>query len=120
MNSKQMHDMLLGYPVAICTADNLKVQRGIFVISNTDNSQGHGKHWVTFYFPKRGPFEFFVSLGHMPEEYAVAFEKILNKKYLKKCGTTTTIYIKLVRTLLQLLRLELTGWRNHERHLKRL
>ena len=38
---------------------------------------------MTFYFPKRGPFEHFDSLGHMPEDYGVGFEKILKKKYLK-------------------------------------
>ena len=26
MNSKQLYDMLLGYPVTICTADQLKIQ----------------------------------------------------------------------------------------------
>ena len=86
MNGKQLHDMLLGYPVTICTADQLKIQRGRFVISNTDTSQGPGQHWVTFYFPKRGPFEFFDSLGHRPEYYGVGFEKILRKQYLKNVG----------------------------------
>ena len=38
---------------------------------------------MTFYFPKRGPFEFFDALGHMPDYYNVGFEKILNKIYLK-------------------------------------
>ena len=82
MNSKQF----LGYPVTICTADHLKVQKGRFVISNTDTSQGRVKHWVTFYFPECGSYEFFNSLGHMPEKFAVRFEKILNKKYLKNVG----------------------------------
>ena len=83
MNSKQLQDMLLGYPVPICTGDHLKVKRGRFEISNTDTSQCPGEHWVTFYFPKRGPYKFFDSLGHMQEDNAVGFEKILNKKYLK-------------------------------------
>ena len=61
-------------------------ERGRFVISNTDTSQGPGKHWVTFYFPKRGPYEFFDSLGNRPEDYGVGFEKILNKKYLMSFG----------------------------------
>ena len=26
MNTKQLHDMLLGYPVAICAGDHLKIQ----------------------------------------------------------------------------------------------
>ena len=120
MNSKQLHNMLLDYPLAIYTADHLKVQRGRLVISNTDTSQGRGEHWVTFYFPKGGPYEFFGSLGHMPEEYMVGFEKILNKKYLN-CGTTN--YNNLCQTcgtLLRLLRHESTRWQNHKRHLKRL
>ena len=86
MNCKQLCDMLLCYPVTICTVDQLKIERGRFVISNTDTSQGPGQHWVTFYFPKRGPFIFFDSLGHMPDYYNVGFEKILNKKYLKNVG----------------------------------
>ena len=86
MNSKQLYDMLLGYPVTICTADQLKIQRGRFFISNTDTSQGPGEHWVAFYFPKRGPFEFFDSLGHMAKDYGVGFEKILKRKYLKNVG----------------------------------
>ena len=69
--------MLLGYPVTICTADQLKMQRGRIVISNTDTCQGPGQHCVTFYFQKLGPFEFFDSLGHRAEYYGVGFEKIL-------------------------------------------
>ena len=40
MNSTQLHDVLLGYSVTICTADQLKIERGMFVISNTDTRQG--------------------------------------------------------------------------------
>ena len=86
MNSKQLYDMLLGYPVMICTADQLKVERERFVISNKDTSQGPGQHWVTFYFHKRGSFEFFNSLRHMPDYYNVGFEKNLNKINLKNVG----------------------------------
>ena len=41
---------------------------------------------MAFYFLKRGPFNFFDSLGHMPDYYNAGFEKILNKKYLKNVG----------------------------------
>ena len=78
--------MLLCYPVSICTMDHLKVQRGSYVISNTDTSQGPGDHWLKFYFPKGGPYDFFDSLGLMPEDYSIGFEKIINKKYLKNAG----------------------------------
>ena len=86
MNIKQLHDILLGYPVAKCTADHLKIQRGRFIILNTDTSPGLGEHLVTCYFPKCGPYESFDSLGHMAEDYGVGFAKNLNKNYLKNVG----------------------------------
>ena len=92
MNGKQLQDMLHGYPVTICTADHLKIERGRFVVSNTDTSQGPGQHWVTFYFPKRGTFEFFDSLGtHARRLWCMDLKKILNKKYVKNVRTATTI-----------------------------
>ena len=108
MNSKQLHDMLLGYPVTICTADQLKMQRGRFFISNTDTSQGPGEHWVTFYFPKHGPFEFFDSLGHMPEDYGP-----------QKRWSTTAIYVQCVGSILRILCYEETSGKNDERHCER-
>ena len=102
MNSKQLYDMLLGYPVTICTADQHKIQRGRFFFSNTDTSQGQGEDWVAFYFPKRFPFEFYDSLGHMPEDYGVGFEKILKRKYLKNVG-------QLQQSTVELRWLELVG-----------
>ena len=84
MDNEQLNNVLLGYPVTVCCADEIKIQKGRFVISNTDTCQGPGKHWVAFYFPKRGPYEFFDSLGNRPEEYGVGLEKKLSKTYLKK------------------------------------
>lgn len=86
MNSKQLNDIVSRYPVTICCADQIEIQRGRFVISNTDTSQGQGEHWVAFYFPKRGPYEYFDPLGNRPEDYGVGFEKILNKTYLMNTG----------------------------------
>ena len=43
MNGKQLHNMLLVYPVTICTADQFKIRGGRFVISNTDTSQSPKK-----------------------------------------------------------------------------
>ena len=57
MDSKKLHKILLGYSVVICTVDQLTIQRGSFVISNMDTSQGLGEHWVTFYYTKHGPFD---------------------------------------------------------------
>ena len=70
MNNYQLETMLRGYPVTVCTADEIRKQRGRFVIANTDTSDGNGgKHWVVFYFPKLGPYEFFDSIGNTPESY---------------------------------------------------
>ena len=86
MDSKQLNDLVLWYPVSICSAAQLKIQRRRFVFSNTGTSRGPGKHWVAFYFPKRGSHKFFDFLGNRPEDYGVGFEKILNKKYLMSFG----------------------------------
>lgn len=85
MNNFQLEKILRGYPVTICAADQIEIKRGRFVISNTDTSHGQ-EHWVSFYFPKRGPFEFFDPVGNRPEDYGVGFEKILNKPYLTYTG----------------------------------
>ncbi len=38
---------------------------------NTDDSQGKGIHWVTYYFPKGEHAEFFDSLGSHPTRYGM-------------------------------------------------
>ena len=86
MNNYQLERILRGYPVTVCAADQIRKGSGRFVISNTDTSEGQGIHWVVFYFPRRGPYEFFDSLGNSPESYRVGFEKILDKKYLMYNG----------------------------------
>ena len=82
MNNYQLEYILRRYPVTVSAADKIRKQGGRFVISNTDTSDGPGKHSIAFYFPKRGPYEFFDSLGNTPESYGVGFEKLLNKTYL--------------------------------------
>ena len=86
MNNGQLNDILLGYPVTVCCVYVIKIQKGRFVISNSDISQGLGKNWVAFYFPKRRPYEFFDSLGNRQEEYGVGFEKKLRETYFKNFG----------------------------------
>ena len=85
MNNLELQRILVGYPVIVCAADEVKVKRGQFVISNTDTKDGPGKHWVTFYFPTSGPDEFFDSLGHSPEHYDVDFQRILQRPYWMNC-----------------------------------
>ena len=86
MNNYQLQHILRVYPVTVCAADEIRKQKGRFVIANTDTCEGPGKHWVTFYFPKRGHYEFFDSMGNSPESYGVGFEKILDRKYLMYNG----------------------------------
>ena len=86
MNNFQLQELLEGYPVTICAADQIKRQNGRFVIANTDTSLGPGEHWVTFYFPKRGPDEFFDSLGNAPIDYEAGFERALTKPYWMICN----------------------------------
>ena len=64
---------------------------------------------MTFYFSKRGPFEFFDSLGHMPEDYGVGFEKNPKKEIPQKRWSTTAIYIQCVRSILRILCYEETS-----------
>ena len=81
MNNRELERLLIGYPVTVCASDQIQVRKGHFVISNTDNSKGPGKHWVTFYFPRHGALEFFDSLGHSPDHYKAGFEKLLTTNY---------------------------------------
>lgn len=85
MNNWQLKELLRQYPVTICAADQVRIQKGSFVISNTDTRDGPGKHWVTFYFPVRGPYEFFDSLGRKPMDYDAGFETILQRQYFMNC-----------------------------------
>ena len=86
MNNYQLKHILRDYPVTVCAADQIRKQSGRFVISNTDTSKGPGEHWIAFYFPRRGPYELFDSLGNNPDTYDVGFEKILDQKYLMCTG----------------------------------
>ena len=81
MNNFQLKTLLREYPVIVCSADEINIQRGQFIISNTDTSDGPGKHWVTFYFALKGPDNFFDSLGKNPEYYRVGFEDVLRRPY---------------------------------------
>ncbi len=67
-------------------------------IVNTDESHQPGRHWVAFYFPSRGPSEFFDSMGRAPDYYHKRFKNVLlnnggryiyNDKSLQQYGTRT-------------------------------
>ena len=83
MNKLELERILRRYPVTVCAANELEIQKGQFVISNTDTSEGRGKHWLTFYFNNNGPFEYFDSLGRPPEYYG--FQHLFQRPYLTNC-----------------------------------
>ena len=60
MNNIQILKMLKDYPVTVSSADQIKYGQGQFVISNTQNSDQPGEHWVTFYFPRDGPCPYLI------------------------------------------------------------
>jgi hypothetical protein len=86
MNNYQLQELLRGYPVTICAADQIKMQKDGFVISNTDTSDGPGKHWVVFHFSSHGPDYFFDSLGRRPSDYNVNFDRFLKNPYWLICN----------------------------------
>ena len=82
MNAKQLTHFLekRGLDVAVTSVDEIPrrpIQKPAGLIVNTDPSELPGKHWVCFYLPKKGPAEFFDSLGHSPEYYHAIFRSFL-------------------------------------------
>jgi hypothetical protein len=81
-----------GIDDAVICADEIPrrpIQKPAGFVVNTDFCSGPGKHWVTFYFPKKGPVEFFDSLGHSPEYYHAIFRNFLivnGPQYLYNIG----------------------------------
>ena len=81
MSNFQILKSLKDYPVTVYSADEVIYGEEQFVVSNTQTSDQPGEHWLTFYFPRDGPNEFFDSLGNSPEHYDVGFEKMFKKPY---------------------------------------
>ena len=92
MDNIEIDHLLKGYPVTVCYADEVKMKRGHFLISNTVKSGERGQHWVVFYSPRRGPDEYFDSLGRGPEFYRVDFEKRLKRPYFMNCNQIQDSY----------------------------
>ena len=79
-----MRDKCIGW-FEICSADQLPgriVHRPCYYIVNTATFGKRGKHWVTFYFPFKGPNEFFDSEGKTPDFYSQDFVTSLEENYL--------------------------------------
>jgi hypothetical protein len=82
MNAKQLTHFLEKRSLdalVICTNEipRRPIQKPAGFVVNTDFCSGPGKHWVCFYLPKKGPAEFFDSLGHSPEYYHAIFRSFL-------------------------------------------
>lgn len=43
-----------------------KIKKPACIIANTDPAHKSGTHWVAFYFPRKGPAEYFDSYGKYP------------------------------------------------------
>ena len=81
MNNIQLESYLKKYHAQVVCADDLPVlsirlKNQIWIV-NTDKCGGKGLHWVTFYCPKKGPLEFWDSLGYPPKYYHQRFQNIL-------------------------------------------
>lgn len=81
--------------VYACDQLPLKISRPSLCVANTDPSTKGGMHWVSFYFPKSGPSEFFDSYGRKPTVWQhYAFLKrnsnqwVYNKQDLQALGST--------------------------------
>ena len=88
MNGHQITMILQRDPVArhqfggVLAADELPTdirRRPTAYVVNTDVRGLPGTHWTIFYFPKRGPSEFFDSLGRRPEYYRGTFKGTLRR-----------------------------------------
>ena len=80
MNNCELESILKDVPVTVCCANELPSRikkRPHYFVTNTDNCDKPGTHWVVFYFPSKGSCEFFDSLGQTPERYHARFKNIL-------------------------------------------
>ena len=69
-----------GIHYAVTSSDRLPptpLQRPATLIVNADSSNKPGSHWLVFYFPRKGPAEFFDSMGHSPQFYHQRFKNYL-------------------------------------------
>ena len=88
MNTSQLRSFITKDPFVrrqfggVCAADELPLRvpyRPSVYLVNTDKKRQPGRHCVTFYFPRKGPSEFFDSMGRSPEYYNRRFKTVLLK-----------------------------------------
>lgn len=79
-------------------------EKPVGFVANTDNHDSPGQHWVAFYFPVKGPSEYFDSYGLPP--WKSQFLKFLGMNYIKNnyalqssksdvCGQYCIMYLML-------------------------
>ena len=108
----------------VCAADQLPMTiryRPRIYIVNTDPRSKPGQHWTAFYFPRRGPAEFFDSLGHSPDHYHTRFKRVLLKnerRYKYNKIRVTGYWNNDVWTILFILRLLQMSWFQYETHFR--
>ena len=110
MNNLELEAILKNLPITVCCADDLPSsvkKRPYFDLTNTSKCQESGLHWTVFYFPKKGPCEFFDSLGENPETYHRRFRNVfisngpdylytsntIQPDYSNKCGLFCIYFI---------------------------
>ena len=93
MDTTQLERYLenMGMNYLVTSSDRLPwaIERPTALIANTDRADEPGTHWVCFYFPKKGPPEFFDSLGRSPEHYHKNFRNLLiahGPEYIRNMG----------------------------------
>lgn len=86
MNTWELQNVMLRDPAVlrqfgdVCAADelpsNISKRPSVYIV-NSDRKGRPGRHWMAFYFPKKGPSEFFDPLGRAPTYYNRTFKKVL-------------------------------------------
>ena len=89
MNTIELQQILTQDPItkpyvgSVCALNQLPkrvTHRPKLYVVNTQPGHKPGKHWLTLYFPKVGPAEFFDSVGHGPKYYSWRLERYLKKQ----------------------------------------
>ena len=79
MNNYEIEYTLREYGVKVTCADELPTlvkKSPRWYVVNTDRCGNPGRQWTVFYFPQRGPADFFDSLGNLTEHYHRRFKDV--------------------------------------------
>ena len=110
MNNKQIQEIMNHFISSpqqfrgVFAADTLPaIEKNCGYICNTDTINLPGKHWISFYVPKKGPIEFFDSYGFIPyiynfydfigEHYFIYNNVQLQSLFSNVCGQYCIFYL---------------------------